>query len=124
MIRVSRQPPQLLKTPLTRAGAAVHKGGERGAIESAYALCPKLSVRMCKAMNEMTELGEFNGIEYSACRLEDGDLQAFRASFYAARREDTLASFRLTDQQKKQYDDFAVVAAAAITTGVVAAMPD
>ena len=98
------------------AGSAVRKGGSPDAVDSIFALCPTLSRKMHLAIDGMEPLGEFEGIVYFVCTI-DG-MWDHRGDFVAARREDTIASFRLTDQQKKQYSGFNIAKPSWIRDGV------
>ena len=97
-------------------GAAVHKGGELDAIESAYAICPKLAKKVCAALHKLEYVGEFDNTLYYACKLES--LQEHWACFHAARRRDTIAAFRLTDQQERLHNGFEFCMPSEITSGV------
>ena len=98
------------------AGAAVHKGGEEGAVPSTFALCPKLSRKVCASINNMQTLGEIDGVFYFGFKIED--MREHLACFHAARREGTIASFRLTEQQKLQYSGFEILRLSSILSGV------
>ena len=96
--------------------AAVRKGGESDAVDSAFSICPRLAKRMHRALSEMQCIGEFEGTTYFGCKLDE--LEDHIACFHAARAEDTIASFRLTEQQSRQFNSFGIVKVSDLRVGV------
>ena len=62
---------------------------------------PNTSTRICKAFEELQEVGTFGNTRYYSCHLPN--LSAYALSFVAARR--TVNGFRQTDTAKKKYGD-------------------